>query len=208
MIGQIFGIVSFIGQDHIVVQTSSGVGYVVFMPVHVMHKFHPNSEINLFVETIVREDAINLYGFVEYVELLWFKSLMKVSGVGAKVGLNVIGQIPIPDIIFAIENERDDVLKTVSGLGDKIAKRIISDLKKEPAKIAKLLMYSNIPNVEIRISDKKDTGSNSITRDAVSALEKLGFHISKINPIISTILQESKDITVEELISQFLKKVI
>lgn len=211
MIGYIAGVIELVSLDFVIVQTESGVGYCVYLP-HKMHTRVASGEfVKFFIETIVREDAITLYGFSSYEDLLWFKSLMKVSGVGAKVALAVIGHVSVQDLVRSIESEKSDILTAISGLGDKIAKRIISDLKKESGKIAKLLMVSSLkPSAidSVRASDDAAGGveKSDIYIDTISALENLGFNKAKISVVVSDVIGANPEMMIEKIISTCLKQ--
>lgn len=141
MIGQILGTITLINnfEGSICVLTSAGVGYTIFVGMNFVAHLKCKQTVCLFTETVVKEDSITLYGFESYESQLWFKSFLKVSGVGTKMAMNVIDTFPNQQIISALINQNPVFFQSVSGLGEKVSQRIISELKKEPAKNTKLL---------------------------------------------------------------------
>lgn len=107
----------------------SGVGYRV----RVARKFEAESlkleEIELFIHTAVREDAITLYGFTTIEELELFEMLIEVSGVGPKTAMEIVGVADGAEIVTAIQNADVNFFSRIKGIGKKSAQRIIIDLK-------------------------------------------------------------------------------
>ena len=91
MISSLQGIVVFAnGIDGTISVVVNGVGYLIFVGQRTGNTVQVGEEISLFIETITKETGTSLYGFDDYTKLVWFKSLLKVTGVGAKVGMNII----------------------------------------------------------------------------------------------------------------------
>ena len=151
MIAQITGAISLITKDGLVVLTPSGVGYFVSVPLSVLSSVKQGEQISLYSEMIVKEDSQSLFAFTDYEELLWFKALIKVSGVGAKTALNVISHLGVVQIASGIQEGGEALFASVSGLGKKTAGRIVSELTKEPHKIhiAIQAIASDNPNLQI-----------------------------------------------------------
>jgi Holliday junction DNA helicase RuvA len=209
MIAALEGKIEIIGEDSLVIKTTSGVGYVVFCSNGVISSAKIGKNINLFIETIVKEDSLTLYGFPSFKELIWFKSFLKIGGIGAKLGMSIISSFSISDIIFAIESEDKSFFCTVSGLGPKIAARIVSEMKKEPKKNAGLLQSTVLLNQEEQeISHYAETANifGEIARDASLALEALGFQKNASYMAALAIVRENPASSVNEVIKLALKK--
>ena len=107
-----------------------GVGYRVFAAPAVFKKItQPEQKIKLWIHLHVREDALEMYGFTEYPELDFFENLIKVSGIGPKTALNVLAVAPVDVLKKAIAAGQTSYLTKVSGIGRKIAEKIVVELK-------------------------------------------------------------------------------
>ncbi len=151
MIAQITGTISLVTKDGIVILTPAGIGYFASVPLSVLSSIKQGEQISLYSEMIVKEDSHSLFAFADYEELLWFKALLKVSGVGAKTALNVISHLGTVQIASGIQEGGEALFASVSGLGKKTAGRIVSELSKEPHKIhiAMQAIASDNPNLQI-----------------------------------------------------------
>ena len=128
MIGKLIGIVDTIMLDYIILDVN-GVGYKVFCSGKVIDKLQVKDKVSLFIETIVREDSITLFGFFRQEEQDCFNMLCKVSGVGSKVAIKIMNTATVEEIINAISNDNKDIFCRASGVGPKVAVRIINELK-------------------------------------------------------------------------------
>jgi Holliday junction DNA helicase RuvA len=201
MIGKLRGIIDSIYENYTILDVN-GVGYKVFCSSKTLSEIQNiQSKISLIIETIVREDSINLYGFLNENEREWFNQLCKVSGVGSKMALKVMSALSINEIIDAINSGDKKAFCRASGVGTRLATRIITELKNTVSKI-------NIDlNTSINNNKNIENISSSILNDAISALENLGYQRSIIHKILITIIQDRGDITLESLITEALKKI-
>ncbi len=102
MIGKLKGTIDEIGEDHLIVDVH-GVGYVAYCGARTLGSIGgPGEAVVLFIETIVREDMIRLYGFATSAEREWFQLLQTVQGVGSKVALAVVGTLSPGDLANAV----------------------------------------------------------------------------------------------------------
>jgi Holliday junction DNA helicase RuvA len=205
MIGFLEGEIKAIGEDFLLVKTSGGVGYVVFCPAGILAKQSLGNSTSLFIETIVKEDSITLFGFETYKELIWFRSLLKVSGVGAKIALLILSSFKINDIIFAIENGQKDFFTSISGVGDKLAVRLAGEMKKEPKKNASVLTSTLISNYTHEEEKAPESASFNLVRDASLALESLGFAKQNAYSVCLSAFNENPQISLSDLIKLGLK---
>ena len=177
-----------------VVLDSNGIGYFLNISLTTFSKLESsiNKKIRLFTHLNVREDSHTLYGFFKIEERKVFRLLISVSGVGASTGMMILSSLSSSEINQAISSEDINKLKSIKGIGLKSAQRIIIDLK------------DKIKEVEI-IENNFNDNNNIKKNQALSALETLGFSAKQSNKILDNILNESPDISVEELIKLSLK---
>jgi Holliday junction DNA helicase RuvA len=170
MIGKLKGIVDSYGEDHIVLDVG-GVGYLVHCSARTLQALPPQGEaVTLAIETLVREDQISLYGFLTAAEREWFRLLQTVQGVGAKVALSVLGALKPADLASAIATGDKAAIKRAPGVGQKVAERIVTELKdKAPA-------YAALDPAVVRLSGAvEEKRAPQPVLDAVSALVNLGY---------------------------------
>lgn len=107
-----------------------GIGFEVFMPVSLFSRLGtPGDRVSILTKLVVKEDALELYGFLHPVELGLFEDLTSVPGIGPKSALNVLSRFSAPELVAAIEAQNDELLSTVPGIGKKTAAKIILELK-------------------------------------------------------------------------------
>ncbi|NJO35181.1 MAG: Holliday junction branch migration protein RuvA, partial [Rhodospirillales bacterium] len=136
MIGKLTGTLDSISGDAALIDVG-GVGYVVHAASRTLSKLGPNgAPVSLLIETHVREDAINLYGFWDATERDWFRLLTTVQGVGAKVALAILSVLAPDDLSLAIAAQDKAIVTRAPGVGPKLAQRIVSELKDKAGNIA------------------------------------------------------------------------
>jgi Holliday junction DNA helicase RuvA len=170
MIGKLRGRVDHIGHDGAVIDVG-GVGYEVFCSTRTLSSLPAvGGAIELVIETHVREDHIHLYAFASQKERETFRTLMTVQGVGAKVALAIMGTLSADQIAQAIAAQDQAAFKRVSGVGPKLAARLVQELK------GKLVAF-DMPAKAAPASKEKINGAGlrSFAEDAVSALVNLGY---------------------------------
>ncbi len=129
MIGFLEGLVKVKRVDSLVVQTA-GVGYLVQCGSHIAGEYECGDEIALFIETKVKETDISLFGFTEERDQDLFNELLKVHGVGPKVGLSILAKIGYEKFCQAVLAEDAKLIAKADGVGSKTASRIATDLEK------------------------------------------------------------------------------
>ena len=168
MIGKLTGRIDSIDGNRLIVDVQ-GVGYVVACSAHTLRQVGgEDSAAALLIETQVREDAINLFGFADGIERDWFRLLTTVQGVGAKSALAILGALSPERLAQAIAAQDKSALTQAEGVGPKLALRLVTELKDKVAAfgppaaiVGKGLASSALPQGE--------------TSDAVSALINLGY---------------------------------
>ena len=129
MIGKLSGRIDYKAIDHVLLDVR-GVGYLVFCSERTLAALPgPGEEVALFTDLEVREDLMQLFGFLTLVEKEWHRLLMSVQGVGAKASLAILGTLGPDGVSRAIALGDWNAVKAAKGIGPKIAQRIVLDLK-------------------------------------------------------------------------------
>ena len=132
MIASVEGIVGAIGPDSVVLEVG-GIGYRVYAGPGTLAAARDGATLKLHTHHLVREDAEALYGFRTTEELALFELLMTVTGVGPRVALTIVASRPVTDLQLAILQGDEAVLTSVSGVGKKLAGRVVLELKEKVA---------------------------------------------------------------------------
>jgi len=193
MIAFVRGSVAKINSDSVFLD-HDGLGFRIYMNSRDLSQISLHEEILVYTYMQVREDAMALFGFLKEDELEVFKLLINVSGVGPKIGLNVLSMYTVSDINFAILSDDDKTLSKVSGLGAKTAKKIILELK-DKIDIESTVSFDDTDTSDF-VSDSKS--------EAIEALTALGYSASEALKAMSNI-ENAKELDVEELIKLSLK---
>lgn len=144
-----------------------GVGYEVFIPLSTFYTLPELGEpASLKVYTHVREDAIQLYGFLTQDERDVFQLLISVSGVGPKLARNILSGIAVGDLVAAIGSADNKKLSSIPGIGGKSAERLILELRDK----IKAIALKGVPEHKVTAGD-----SDPLSNDVASALENLGY---------------------------------
>ncbi len=178
MISKLTGIVSYTHPKYIVLDVE-GVGYKVFTTEDAVLEFKKNvdEKITLWTYLAVRENALDLYGFSSTVDLSFFELLITISGIGPKTALGILNVASVPSLITAIETGDSSHLTKVSGLGKKVAEKIVRELKDK--------FETVLHTPESKTAMKSDA-------DALEALKSLGYTQSEARDVLKTL---PKDIT-------------
>lgn len=194
---------NFIGinKDYIIVE-NNGIGYKIFTSGVTMASMpQSNEEVKLYLEQIVREDFIGLYGFATKEELAMFKLLISINGVGAKAALSLLSISRINNLKYAILSGDEKHICRAPGIGKKTAGRIILELKdklkKEDMVVEKDITVCNI-------EDEKDNYASNVA-EAISALLSLGYTEKETELAIKNV---NKEETVENIVKECLKNLL
>jgi Holliday junction DNA helicase RuvA len=144
MIARLTGTVIDLGADSLVVDVG-GVGYLVHAPVSVIAAAQVGADVTLHTHLVVREDSMTLYGFLDAHEGRLFQTLTSVSGVGPKVGLALLSIMDADELSFAIASGNAASLARATGVGQKLAARVVVELKD---KMTSAAAPSTTPGVE------------------------------------------------------------
>lgn len=161
MIASIKGIVLSKKPEGVIVDVN-GIGYHVSIPLCSLGDIPEKGEtVFLHTYTHVREDALQLFGFLSEEERKVFTTLLGISGIGPKLGLAILSGMPVPRFIDAINNENVSLLATIPGLGAKTSARLVLELK------------GKLPS--LHIGESIYSKERTVAEDAVSALVNLGY---------------------------------
>ena len=197
MIGKLIGVIEETFNDHVLVNVA-GVCYIV----HSTSNYNTGESVAIYTEYIPREDKITIYGFDNIQQKELFNILRSVSGIAAKGSFNIVSTLKVDDIVNAIMSQDHSVLCQVSGIGKKVASRIVNELKGKNDLLA--LQGSSSANQHSFAADSDN--SAALLQDASVALESLGFKKFQTYPILQNLIANNDNISVEELISQSLQQ--
>ncbi len=133
MIGRLKGIVGDEEPNGSLVIDVAGVGYEVFTPAGTINRltFDEKRQSVLFIHTHVRAEAFDLFGFAHESERQVFRLLIQVPNVGPRTALNVLGALPVPELVSAVSSADVKRLNRVPGIGKKTAERLVLELKEK-----------------------------------------------------------------------------
>jgi Holliday junction DNA helicase RuvA len=176
-----------------------GVGYDVLIPLSTFYRLpDPEQSVTLTIHTHVREDAIQLFGFLSAREKDAFLLLLTVSGIGPKLALSVISTLSVDDLTSAIRDDDYKVLASVPGIGKKSAGRLALELKDKIDKIS--MVADGLPT-------KASQPSNRTMDDALSALVNLGYRAADVKDVLKQVMAARNGETpLQDLIRAALKE--
>lgn len=164
MIAKLTGLIDEITENTLILDVG-GVGYLVFCSSRALnHMGQQGTQATLFIETIMRAESLQLYGFQDAREQTCFRLLTTVQGVGNRMALSLLSSLSPMDIYQAIGAQDKTCLTRADGVGPKLANRIVAELKD---KIPKDLVLMTTPHVLASASPQVD--------EALSALTNLGY---------------------------------
>lgn len=169
MIGYLQGLV-LTQEEKSCILLVGGVGYKVFPSPNALASLILGKEAALWIHTVVRQDAFELFGFVSQDEQRFFEELISVSGVGPRGALGILGLGSVKDLRTAIANNDVHYLTKVSGIGKKTAEKIVVELKD-------------------KLAAQADTAfvNQSSHNELIDALQSLGYSLSDIRPILNQV---------------------
>ena len=192
MIGKLQGIVDYIGDGYVILLVH-GVGYKVHTAEYLTHK----STVELWIETVVREDSIRLFGFTSLNAQNLFNMLTGVSGVGPKVAMAILGTISTDTLMSAIATGDAKTIATAPGVGKKVAEKIIVELKNKIGGVSATLFAPEVAT----------SGAGSALPDLLMALEALGYRRLDILEMAQTLVAKNPDADVSALVPMALKEI-
>lgn len=221
MIAKLKGLVDSIGEDCLVLDVN-GVGYLVYASAKTLGRLMVEQPVALLIETIVREDSITLFGFMDPLEKEWFNTLTKVQGVGAKVGLSILSVLSTQQLRQAVAAQDKNMFTMASGVGPKLAARIVTelkdkivsvptaivskDLKEAVAAVGEIAEDTDVKAFEDNLAARDDDPSK--IEDAISALVNLGYQRIDAYKAVNQASMQQPDADMGELIKLALKEFV
>jgi len=190
MIGRIKGQLIEKKSDNVVIDVH-GIGYVVYVTEKTARSLtldNKSGDISLYSELIVKEDLLQLVGFLTQTEKDWFNLLRSVQGIGAKVALTILNTLDTDELLRAIRVKNELAFSSVSGIGSRMAQRLVVELSGRKDLIA----LEDEETSEIKDESSEQTigiiKRKEIQQDALSALQNLGFKPAEAKSAIDKIL--------------------
>jgi len=174
MIASVEGKIASVHDDYVVVVVN-GMGYKVFVP-YAPQKNNTGDIIFLHTNLVVREDSLTLYGFETTTERSLFETLLKISGVGPRVALSILGTLSVDNLRNAVVSDRAEVLTRVPGIGKKTAQKILFELKDKLA---------------IGLEDAPVEVFDDVNSDVIDTLVALGYSIVEAQTAIQNLPRDA-----------------
>lgn len=202
MISYIKGELTEVFEDTVVVETN-GIGYNIRVPGSVLDRLPSvGSSVRIYTYLYVKEDAMNLFGFLNRDDLSVFKLLLNVSGIGPKGALAILSTIGPDDLRFAVLSEDVKTISSAPGIGAKTAKRLIIELK-DKLKLAEVF--------ETALANKEKASSENdvlfARNEAVEALVALGYASAQAMKAVQQV-ENAEEKDSEQILKEALKKLI
>lgn len=195
MIAKLSGIVDSVSSNTLILDVN-GVGYLVAASPRTLSRIGQNGDpVSLLIETQIREDAFNLFGFLDAAEQEWFRLLTGVQGVGAKAAMAILGVCPPDQLGFAIASGDKTAITRAEGVGPKLASRILTELKDKAVKmdLSAGLQKPSVTTSAVVNEQNNEEPSSSFDNDAVSALVNLGYGRSDAYAAVMQAKQKAND---------------
>ena len=186
-------------QPNRIIVDVQGVGYELHVPLSTYYDIgEEGSEVSVRVYTHVREDALQLFGFLTELERQLFERLISINGIGPKLAIAVLSGLDPRELVAAVQ--RGDVARLVSipGVGKKTAERIVLELRDRLQQLA----------VPVMASTPASPGADRLRIDLVSALQNLGYHRPQAEKAVESTLASSPDATFEDALRQVLRELM
>ena len=198
MYAYIKGTIEYIADEYVVMD-NHGIGYRIFVPGNALTSLRTGEEQTLYTHFAVREDALQLYGFLSQDDLDLFRKLLGVSGVGPKGALGILSVMNADDLRFAILSDDAAAISRVPGIGKKTAQKVILELKD---KLDLLDAFEKkAANTELAAAGE----AGSAQADAVMALTALGYGNTEAMKAVRKAASENDAADAETLIKMALK---
>lgn len=187
MIGYLTGKIIAENDRKIILLTTGGIGYSVTVNEKPLNS---ENQVSYFIHTVVREDDLSLYGFNTFAELQFFELVTSVSGIGPKLGMEILSSLGMAKAEAAIFSRDLKTLKGIKGLGNKTAERLLLELHDK---------------IELKAEFAKLTNSPEIPEEAMIGLINLGYKRHHVESILKELPNEIRDS--EAVIRYFLQNV-
>ncbi len=200
MIGFVKGVLDTVREDRIYVD-NNGIGFEILVPGSVASALpQVGNEVKIYTYTYVREDILQLYGFLTRDELEMFKLLITVSGIGPKGGLGILSAMDVDSLRFAILADDARSIAKAPGIGAKTAGKLILELK-DKCHLEDILEPSGES-----AGPGNTPADNEARNEAVQALVALGYTATEASAAVRRV-KGAEDMTVEDILKQSLKEI-
>ena len=190
MIGQLKGQIISKNPPEVLLEVG-GIGYELLCPMSTFYQLDNSTEdILLYTHLSIKEDSHTLFGFISKDEKNMFRELIRVNGVGPKVALAILSHLTVSSLVDCIINEDADLLAKTPGIGKKTALKLIVELQDRLDKVE--LLNASTSTMHHKMS------SNPNSKQALAALQSLGFKVKEANKMISAI--DNQNFSTEQLI--------
>ncbi|MYF89714.1 MAG: Holliday junction branch migration protein RuvA [Boseongicola sp. SB0676_bin_33] len=208
MIGRLSGRIDYRASDHVLLDVG-GVGYVVFVSERTLAALPGTGEVvSLYTDLLVREDLLQLFGFMTPVEREWHRLLMGVQGIGARASMAILGTLGPEAVARAIALGDWASIRAAPGVGPKIAQRVVNELK---GRVPEMMVMQGIARPE------KDAGADvgpvagpapgaAWQAEALSALQNLGYAPGEASTAVAEAAGMTEDADTATLIREALKR--
>lgn len=176
-----------------------GVGYEVETPMSTFLELPAaGTEVFLLIHMLVREDAQVLYGFASEDEKLLFRTLLKISGVGAKMGLSILSAMTVADFDRCVQMDDAPRLVKIPGVGKKTAERLIIEMRDRTDRVPKLQLVAGKAGNTAMLSEPR--------AEAADALVSLGYKPAEVSRLLSQM--DLQDLSAEDIIRRALRQTV
>ena len=190
MIGQLKGQIISKNPPEVLLEVG-GIGYELLCPMSTFYQLDNSSEDTLlYTHLSIKEDSHTLFGFISKDEKNMFRELIRVNGVGPKVALAILSHLSVSSLVDCIMSEDADLLAKTPGIGKKTALKLIVELQDRLDKV-------ELVNASTSTIGHK-TSYNPNAKQALAALQSLGFKTKEANKMVSAI--DDQTLSTEELI--------
>jgi Holliday junction DNA helicase RuvA len=177
-----------------------GVGYDVHVPLSTFYEVgDAGTDVALKIYTHVREDALQLFGFLTDIERQLFERLIAISGIGPKLAIVVLSGMDTRDLVASVQHGDVARLTGIPGIGKKTAERIVLELKDRLAQLA-------APHATD--ASLAPAGPERVRADLLSALQNLGYHRPQADKAVESTLKSNPDAAFEDALKSALRELM
>lgn len=179
----------------------NGIGYFLDIPISTFSRLPAiGSEARFFVHHYIREDSQRLFGFYSEAEREIFRLLISINKIGPKIAIGILSNVPVKELIYAVNTQNASRLKGIPGIGLKTAERLVMELK------GKINISNDIPGTSPISDGSAEHTPISVHNDVTAALVSLGYSDSQVQRAFTRVEQTvDKDIPIEEWIKRALQ---
>ena len=203
MIASVKGKLEGVTADSVIIDVN-GLGVEAIVPSSVINRLpRPNEDVKLHTYMHVREDAMQLYGFLAKEDLDFFKLLITVNGIGPKAAIAILSSMSTDVLTFAILSEDIKTIEKAQGIGAKTAKKLVLELKDKVGVINEKTLTRGTDSELVSVS----VAGSKVKEEAYQVLEALGYSRTEAMKSVSAV-EITEEMTAEELVKLALKNMM